>query len=268
MPLSSIDAQISQLEAAITGLEGQRSLLGDAVVDPAVAGLRRQLQELRQTAAPLPAPSLEGEYRLVTVMFADLAGFTELSERLGPEQVRQLTNACFEALVPVVERYEGTVEKFIGDAIMAVFGAPVAHENDPERSLRAALEMQEALTAFNQEHGTDLGLHFGINTGQVVAGGIGSAGRQEYGVTGDAVNLASRLEDVSERGEILVGPDTYRLAAPLFEFDALAPVRVKGKAEPVAVYRLRGLKPEPGSTRGIEGLRSPLVGREEELCRL
>lgn len=261
------EEQRTQLEAAVAGLEAQRAVLGDVVVETALAALRQQLAALSSAPAPA-APAEEGEFKRVTVMFADISGFTALAEQGNPEQVRALMNACFEVLVPIVEKYQGTIDKFVGDAILALFGAPIAHENDPEQALHAALEMQHALAEFNARKGTDLGLHFGINTGLVVAGGIGSSGRQDYSVMGDAVNLASRLEDASERDEILVGPDTYRLTAPLFAFEALPPLSLKGKREPVAAYRLRTAKAAPGSLRGIEGLRSPLVGRDEELARL
>jgi class 3 adenylate cyclase/tetratricopeptide (TPR) repeat protein len=256
-----------RLEQAIAHMEGQRTILGDAVVDAALGPMRRQLAELEEVERR-PAPALEGERKLVTIMFADISGFTALAERMDPEAVRDMMNGCFQRLVPIVDKYGGTVDKFIGDEIMALFGAPVAHENDPERALRAALDMMDALAAFNGERGTDLGTHFGINTGLVIAGGIGTDERQEYSVMGDAVNLASRLEDVSEQGEILVGPDTYRPTTPLFEFETLEPVRVKGKAEPVEVYRLVGLKTEPGRVRGLEarGISSPLVGRDAEFA--
>ena len=251
-----------QLEQAMAALEAQRASLGDAVVEVALASLREKLAAL--AAASAATPELPGERKLVTVMFADLSGFTAMAERLDPEAVREVMNACFEHLVPVVEKYEGTVDKFIGDEIMALFGAPAAHENDPERALRAALEMVEALGKFNADRGTDLELHFGINTGLAIAGGVGTRERQEYSVVGDVVNLALQLEHASERGEILVGPDTYRLTAPLFEFQALAPMRMKGKAEPVLVYRLLAARAVPGQVRGIEGLASPLVGRVAE----
>jgi len=232
------------------------------------------------TAAPAsPAPTttppevgsvattthLAGERRVVTVMFADISGFTALSETMDPEQVRGLMNNCFDQLVPVVERYEGVVDKFIGDEIMALFGAPLAHEDDPARALRAALEIMDTLERFNAEHGTNLGMHAGINTGLVVAGGIGSQGRQQYSVMGDTVNLAARLESASERGEIFVGPDTYAYAAPLFEFEALEPIMVKGKAKPVQVYKLLNVQSQPGRVRGLAGLESPMVGRDAEL---
>jgi class 3 adenylate cyclase/tetratricopeptide (TPR) repeat protein len=255
-----------QLEASILALESQRAILGDAVVNSSIEILREKLAALNQSV--MTQTEQAGERKLVTVMFADISGFTSLSERLDPEQVRALVNACFSWLVPIIEKYGGVVEKFIGDEIMAMFGAPVAHENDAERALRASLDMMAALAEFNRKHLTSLGMHFGINTGIVVAGGLGSDGRQQYGVMGDAVNVAARLEDVSETGQIVIGPNTYRLTASLFKFDMLPPVRAKGKSEPIQVYRLVGIKAESESTRGISGLRSPLVGRTSELNML
>jgi class 3 adenylate cyclase len=211
---------------------------------------------------------MAGERRMVTVLFADISGFTALSERMDPETVRGLINACFDRLVPAVEKYGGVVDKFIGDEIMALFGAPVAHEDDPARALRASLEMMAILAEFNQAHQVDLGMHAGVNTGLVVSGGIGSQGRQQYSVMGDAVNLAARLEDASTSGEILVGPDTHRHTAPLFDFAALEPIQVKGKSEPTPVFRLLGLKERPEPVRGLVGLSSPLVGRADELNAL
>lgn len=252
-----------QLEQSILVLEGQRAILGDAVVDSSIAILREKLAALNQSVVIQSEQA--GERKLVTVMFADISGFTALSERTDPEQVRALVNACFSWLVPIIEKYGGVVEKFIGDEIMAMFGAPVAHENDAERALLASLDMMDALVEFNRKRHTSLGMHFGINTGIVVAGGLGSDGRQQYGVMGDTVNVAARLEDISETGEIVVGPNTYRLTASLFRFDMLPPVRVKGKSEPIPIYRLVGVKPASESRRGIGGLRSPMVGRASEL---
>ncbi len=252
-----------QLEQAIAALEAQRVILGDTIVDAGLAPMREKLAALKE-AEQADAPKLRGERKLVTIMFADISGFTALSETMDPEAVRDLMNACFETLVPVVEKYSGTVDKFIGDEIMALFGAPVAHENDPECALRAALEMEGRLTTFNAQHGADLGLHFGINTGLVIAGDLGTKDRREYSVMGDAVNLAARLEGASERGEILVGPDTYRLTAPIFEFETLEPMSLKGKSKPVPVYQLLKAKSAYHKARGIEGLAAPLVGREAE----
>jgi class 3 adenylate cyclase/tetratricopeptide (TPR) repeat protein len=260
-----------QLEHAIAALEAQRPVLGEAAVEAALAGLRQKLAALDEEPRSGPLQGADtGERKLITVMFADISGFTALSETMDPEAVRDLMNTCFERLVPCITRYEGVVDKFIGDEIMALFGAPLAHENDAERAVRAALDMMAALSAFNAERHTNLGLHFGINTGLALAGSIGAGQRQEYSVMGDAVNLASRLEEASERGQILVGPDTYRLTAPLFEYEVLAPIKVKGKAEPVPIYRVAGLKTQPGKVRGLEakGISSPLVGREKEFAMM
>lgn len=256
---------IEQIQQAITLLESQRAALGDAVVDAAIAPLRLQLITVPSTPA---AAERHGERKFVTVLFADIAGFTALSETLDPEAVRDLMNACFERLTPIVAHYEGMVDKFMGDGMMVLFGAPQTHENDPERALRAALEMMDTLQTFNAERGLDLALHFGINTGTVVAGGLGTHDRQEYSVMGDVVNVAARFEQASTRDEILVGAETYRLTAPFFEFDALTPLLMKGKSGPVPAYRLRAVKIIPGKARGIAGLDSPLVGRDFQVAVL
>jgi class 3 adenylate cyclase/tetratricopeptide (TPR) repeat protein/ABC-type dipeptide/oligopeptide/nickel transport system ATPase component len=266
--MSDSSEQIKQLEAAISSLEAQRPVLGDSVVELALAPLRQQLAGLRLALPTASMPILEGERKLVTVMFADISGFTAIAEKLDPEQVRNLMNGCFDCLVPAVKKYGGWVDKFIGDAILALFGAPVAYEDHAERALRAALEMLERLAAFNAQYDTTLDVHVGINSGLVIAGGIGSQGQQQYSVMGDTVNLAARLEDVSEAGQVLVGPNTYRVTASLFEYETLPSIRVKGKNEPVPLYCLLGLKAAPGLRRGIGGLRSPLVGRDAEMDQL
>ena len=263
--MSDINEQVKKLTAAITGLEAQRATLGDAVVDPALTALRQQLFQLEASSDETASAD---ERKIVTIIFADVSGFTAMSEKLDPEQVRAFMNGCFESLVPIVRKYEGTIDKFIGDEIMALFGAPVAHEDDPERALRASLEMMEAIAAFNRKHGTDLGLHIGVNTGRVIAGKIGAEGRRDYSVMGDAVNLAARLEDASSRGEIFVGPNTYRRTAAVFDFEKIPPLNLKGKEAPVEVHRLVGLKASPKPVRGIEGLRAALVGRDSELEQL
>jgi class 3 adenylate cyclase len=260
--MSEHDEKAEELKAAIAGLEAQRSLLGDAVVEPALAALRQQLLELDASQTDLTS---DEERKTVTVLFVDVSGFTALSEKLDPEEVRSLINTCFESLVPIVQKYEGTIDKFIGDEIMALFGAPIAHENDPERALRAALELMDAIAIFNRDHATELNLHIGINTGPVVAGKVGSQNRRDYSVMGDAVNLAARLEDASADGQIFVGPNTYRQTMRLFDFETLPPLKLKGKTEAIEIHRLIGLKAAPKPIRGIEGLRSPLVGRDTEM---
>ena len=220
------------------------------------------------SSPPFP-PVLAGERRQVTVLFADISGFTALAETMDPEDVRQVMNACFARLVPLVEAYGGTIDKFIGDAIMALFGAPIAYENDAERAVRTALAMLEALAAFNAEQGTTLGLHCGINTGLVIAGEIGTQSRHDYSVMGDAVNLAARLEEASERGQIFVGHETYHLTHTLFRYESVAPMRLKGKTDPVQVYQVRG--PRRSRSRfdvAVERGLTPLVGRAWELAML
>jgi class 3 adenylate cyclase/tetratricopeptide (TPR) repeat protein len=214
--------------------------------------------------------SITAERKLVTVLFADISGFTAMSEKLDPELVRERINTCFTRLVPAVRKHEGTIEKYIGDEVMAIFGAPVMHENDAERAALTALEMMEALEAYNREYGTELSLHMGINTGAVIAGGIGSQDDLQYGVLGDTVNTAARLADAAESGQIFVGESTHKLVAAQFEMKALDPIRVRGKSSPVEVFLLQGVKEKPGSPRGLAGygLHSPVVGRQEELTVL
>ena len=218
------------------------------MVDPAIAALRKQMAQI-ETGGDAP---IADERKLVTIVFTDVSGFTALSEKLDPEKVRDLINACFDWLVPVVQKYDGTIDKFIGDEIMALFGAPIAHEDDAERALRAALEMMDAIAAFNHANGTELGLHAGINTGLVVAGQIGGHDRRDYSVMGDAVNLAARLEDASSVGEIFVGPATYRLTQRIFEFEPVAALKLKGKKSPVEVHRLLGGRSHRGPLAALK----------------
>jgi predicted ATPase/class 3 adenylate cyclase len=266
--MGAVEQKISQLEAAIARLEAQRASLADGGADSALDLLRAELAQLRQSSARPPAVGPESERKLVTILFADISGFTALAETLDPESARELVEAYFQRMIPVIEKYHGTVEKFIGDEVMALFGAPLASEDDAECALRAALEMLEEFGRFKLERGLDLGVHFGISTGLVIAGRLGARGHEQYAVTGDAVNLASRLRDFAASNVIMVAQETYRLTAALFEFEKQPPLSVKGKAKPLEVYRLIGPRRTPGTTRGIEGLRSPLVGRKEEFARL
>src|SRR5205085_2194038 len=225
-------------------------------------------QKISQLISEAEKETPEDERKLVTIVFSDISGFSALSEKKDPEDVRTLMNACFESLVPVVQKFGGTIDKFIGDEIMALFGAPTAHEDDPERALHAALEMMDAIKAVNRKHGTEFGIHIGINSGPVIAGQIGAKNRRDYSVMGDAVNLAARLEDASDRGEIFVGPSTYQQTQQAFEFEKIPPLTLKGKEAPVQVHRLIRAKTSAKSKRGIEGLRTELVGRDSELNRI
>ena len=221
-------------------------------------------------------PSHEADRRPVTVLFADLSGFTTLSERLDPEDVRSFQNALFETLSAAIARYDGFVEKFVGDAVLAVFGAPVAHEDDPARACAAALDMLERGAALSRQWAARLGqpvtLHVGIHTGPVVAGSLGGASGAgaAYAVTGDTVNTTARLLGAAAPGTILVSEATCALAQHRFAFESAGPVTLRGKAEPIAVRRLVGVLAEPGSARGLAGLglAAPFVGRKDELDQL
>src|SRR4029453_15179368 len=221
-------------------------------------------------------PSREADRRPVTVLFADLSGFTTLSERLDPEDVRAFQNALFETLSAAIARYDGFVEKFVGDAVLAVFGAPVAHEDDPARACAAALDMLERGAALSREWAGRLGqpvtLHVGIHTGPVVAGSLGggSGAGAAYAVTGDTVNTTARLLGAAAPGTILVSGATGPPAQPRFAFESAGQVTLRGKAEPMAVRRLVGALAEPGSAPGLAGLglAAPFVGRNDELDQL
>jgi adenylate cyclase len=227
-------------------------------------------------AAPeKPAPaSRDADRRQVTILFADLSGFTSLAERLDPEEVRAFQNALFETLARAITRYDGFVEKFVGDAVLAVFGAPAAHEDDPERACDAALDMLERGAALSQKWAARLGqsvtLHIGIHTGPVVAGNLGDAAGAAYAVTGDTVNTTARLLAAAAPGTILVSDATHALARHRFAFERTGEVALRGKAEPVLVHRLLGVLAEPGSARGLGalGLAAPLIGRATELDQL
>jgi len=218
--------------------------------------------------------SEEGDRRLVTVLFADLAGFTALSEALDPEDVRALQSDLFRELSGTIERYDGFVEKFVGDAVMAVFGAPHAHEDDPERALHAALLMHERIAVLSEgwapRIGRPLALHVGVNTGPVVAGTIGSAAGGAYAVTGDTVNTAARLQSAAPPGQTLVSPSTRQLAAHAFRLVPAGEIALKGKSQPLAVFRLGGARATRRSGRGLQafGLSTPLIGRAAELGRM
>ena len=202
--------------------------------------------------AATPARSRE-QRKVVTVLFCDVTGSTELGEKLDPEALRALLARYFDRMKAIVERHGGSVEKFIGDAVMAVFGVPVVHEDDALRALRAAVEMREALP--------ELGVHgrIGVTTGEVVTG------TEERLATGDAVNVAARLEQAAQPGEILIGEETLRLTRDAVEVEAIAPLSLKGKSEPVAAYRLVAVHGEEGFARHAD---TPMVGRETELRRL
>ena len=196
----------------------------------------------------------------MTVVFCDVTGSTALGERLDPEAMRRTMGRYFEEIRRIVERHGGTVEKFIGDAVMAVFGIPVAHEDDALRAVRAVAEIRERLRALGEELGVALSFRTGVNTGEVVAG------EGETLVTGDAVNVAARLEQAAAPGEVLIGADTLSLVRDAVDVEAVEPLELKGKREPVAAFRL--VTVDPTADAFARRLDAPLVGRVRERERL
>src|SRR5438093_5128069 len=180
------------------------------------------------------APARE-QRKVVTVLFCDVTGSTALGERIDPESLRQVMSRYFETAQAIVERHGGTVEKFIGDAVMAVFGVPKIHEDDALRAVRAADELRESVDELNDElersYGTRLELRMCVNTGEVVTG------TEERLATGDAVNVAARLEQAAEPGEVLLGEETHRLVRDAIEREPVEPLAAKGKSEPLVAYR-------------------------------
>jgi class 3 adenylate cyclase/predicted ATPase len=213
-----------------------------------------------------PAPTLEpptAERRLVSVLFADLVGFTSLSESRDPEEVRELLSGYFETSRRVIARYGGTVEKFIGDAVMAVWGTPVAQEDDAERAVRAGLELAAAVTAMGQEVGApDLRARVGVLTGEAAVT-LGAEGQGM--VAGDLVNTASRIQSVAEPGQVLVGETTMRVTQVSVAYEDAGLHELKGKGQPLALWRAIRVVAGVGGAMKSEGLEAPFVGRDSEL---
>lgn len=208
------------------------------------------------------AEGTAGERRIVSVLFADLSGFTAYSEDSDVEDVRAIAQETANQLGDIVVRYGGTIDKIIGDCVMAVWGAPAAHEDDPERAVRAALDMQECVAA-NRERFAGLALSVGIQTGEAIWAPLGADGL--YTVLGDSVNTAARLQGAAAKGEVLIGRPTYSEVADVIECEPIEPIKAKNKAEPVPAWRAVAVK---GERRAHKPVMATLVGRDAELNRL
>src|SRR5215207_4128593 len=213
---------------------------------------------------------VEGERKYVTVLFADVVDSTGLGERLDPEQVAEIMNGAFAFLNASVKKYDGTIARLLGDAILAFFGAPVAHEDDAERAVRAGLDIQAAARGYaeavRRNYGVDFQVRVGINTGLAVLAAVGDEIRTEYTAMGDTTNVAARLQSAAEPGSVLISADTYHLVKQLFELRPRGGAMVEGKSAPIVTYEALSPRVVPGKMRGLEGagLASPLVGRAAE----
>jgi class 3 adenylate cyclase/tetratricopeptide (TPR) repeat protein len=253
--------EIDQLEQALAALEGQRALLGDAIIDAGLAPIREKLALLKAQQSG----GAEQQRKQVTILFADISGFTALSESLDAEEVTALINELWRHLDAAILEHGGSIDKHIGDAVMAVWGGAAAHEDDPERAIRAALAMQAAVGAFASRVNPPLQMRIGLHTGPALLSPIGTVG--EFTAMGDTVNLASRLEHAAPIGGILISHATYRHVRGIFNLAALEPIMVKGKAEPVRIYRVDSARPRAFriATRGVEGVETRMIGRDAEL---
>jgi adenylate cyclase len=246
---AAVAVERARLNQKIVAEEKKRERLG-RFLSPNVTS--RILATSDSQGAALGAP----EVKDVSILFADIVGFTSMSETMSPSSVAHLLNDYLSRMTDVIFKYEGTLDKYIGDAIMAVFGAPLDMPDHAARAIRSALEMQERLIEFNRDRpeGPQLRIRIGINTGKAVAGEIGSVNKKEYTVLGDTVNTASRLESsVAKPGSVVIGENTYEEAKDLFDCRPLGKATLKGKANEVSVFEVTGLKgatAQPGAATG------------------
>ena len=224
----------------------------------------------RDTQATRPTAS--SERRSITVLFADIAGSTAIAERMDPEDWTTLVGEAFKRMTGVIERYDGKIARLMGDGVLAFFGAPVAHEDDPERAVRCGLDMVHAIdelgAAQRAKGASDLRIRVGINTGPVVVGMVGTDTANEYTAMGDAVNVAARMQATARAGSVLVTAATYRFISPLVDAVDVGMLELKGKSDAVQAYEISGLKAGAKSARGLVGIRAPMIGRDAQLTRL
>ena len=211
------------------------------------------------------------ERKHVSVLFSDLTGYTSMSEKLDPEEVKEITSRIFGEISKIVTGYDGFIEKFAGDAVMAIFGVPRAHEDDPIRSIKAAREIHKMVDSMSPEIETRIGrpvsMHSGINSGLVVTGEVDME-RGAHGIAGDTINLAARLSGLAKPGEILIDGDTWHQVEGYFACEFMETATVKGKTHPVQLYRVLSQKGEPVTVRRLSGVRADLIGRKVEMAEL
>ena len=215
--------------------------------------------------------SLKGERKQITVAFSDLSGYTAMSNKLDAEEVDEIMSTLFSKASQIIEKYEGRIDKFIGDAVMYNFGFPIAHEDDPVRAIKVAIEIHEFVenlsTDFQEKIGRPLSMHSGITTGVLIAK-ESEFEKEKEGLLGDSINLASRLTSLAKAGEILVGKETRQLSLRHFDFEEVSPESVKGFDEKIISYKLSAVKEKPATIHRLSGLRAGLIGRDNELSIL
>jgi class 3 adenylate cyclase len=232
------------------------------------------IQKLRSASKskPVPSSSALGEKRKVTTLIVDVVGSTKLAEQLDLETWIEAINNAFDRVAPVVYKYEGTIVRVLGDSLLAFFGAPLAHEDDPQRAVRTGLEIIDIIRQYaseiNDTYHIDFGVRVCINTGPVVIGPVGDDLRFEYTASGGTVNLTSRIKFAGPSMTVLVTNNTYRYIAPYFECEDLGSLEVRGMAETLRVYQVKAARAILGRTRGFADLESPMVGRDQELNTL
>jgi class 3 adenylate cyclase/tetratricopeptide (TPR) repeat protein len=260
-----IQAELAKIRAAMAGLEAQRAVLGEALVEPALAAMRQQLALLEVEAT---LTHVADERRIVTILFSDIVGSTSLAERLDPEDWRQVIAMLHSMAGQTVQQHAGNVVQYLGDGLLALFGAQAARERDPENAIRAALDMQSGLAVLHTE--PPIQMRVGIHTGLVVVGELGSEARREFTATGDAMNLAARLQSAAPPGGIIISHDTFRHVRGVFDVTPQPLLTVKGKSEPIQTYVVQRAKPRPFRTvtRGVTGIETRTFGRQAELQQL
>jgi predicted ATPase/class 3 adenylate cyclase/Flp pilus assembly protein TadD len=268
----TIEEQIERLKSTIVEMEAQREALGDSVVQKALDPLREKLGDLNRLleASKLPTPKKPLQQRkLLTILFMDIVGSTSIIQHMDPEDVSEIFDVNLKRLAQPVNSYDGRVTSFTGDGFMAIFGAPTAREDDPERAVRAGLAVIQRSGEIAKELEKEWNIHdfkvrVGINTGLVILGGETEG---EDTTKGPAVHLAARLQSAAPPGGMLVSHDTYQHIRGVFDVEAWEPLRIKGFDEPVRVYRILRAKPRAfhSYTRGVEGVETRMVGRHDEL---
>ena len=262
--------QLEKLRRAAAGLEAQRAVLGDAIVEPALQSLQEKIAALEAGiagGAGVPAQAAE-ERRIVTILFTDIVGSTSLAEKLDPEEWREVVSAVHGMAGQAVVQHKGKVLQYLGDGLLAVFGAESPSELDPENAVRAALDLQRDSAVLQIPF--PLQMRVGLHTGLVLLGDLNLPARRELTATGDAMNLAARLQGVAPPGGILASADTYRYVRGVFDVIPQSPIVLKGKSKPLLTYLIQGARPTRFRivNRGVAGLETPTVGRQEELERI